>query len=79
MTKHKIVKVEWHCPRIQQGYTVPHEICDSASIMTIVGFMIENTRNLTIFSSMMDGKYENIINIPDCCIVSMEVLSDNED
>ena len=79
MTNHKIVKVEWHCPRIHQGYTDAREICDSASIMTTVGFLIENTRDLTIFSSMMDGQYENVINIPGCCIVSMEVLSDNED
>ncbi len=79
MTNHKIVKVEWYAPRIETGLVHLDDIFEPASLVTCVGFMIKNRKALTICPTMRDGKYENILTIPDCCIVSMEVFSDKED
>jgi hypothetical protein len=79
MTNHKIVKVEWYAPRIDTQLIDLVDAFNSECLVTSIGFMVEGTRNLTIFTSIRDGKVENLLTIPDCCILSMEVLGDKED
>ena len=79
MANHKIVKVEWYAPRLDQGLVRPDDVYEQACVVTSVGFMIKNRKALTICANMRDGQYENVLTIPDCCIFSMEILSDKED